>query len=180
MLLSGMWLPQVPDEALHQRYLVHFCISPFVLCFPVVLENSTMWVQNPGRDAACRPHWPPWIDETTSYGPTSKPVPLILNMFGDGLLAYTVYSFVFVALFNNGTNTLQVGHQILIRYRPQEEPNRDLTRFMGFICLTTLTRSIICSWVCMSWRLILSGFSGWYEMSRVVPSKPWLWVSPHW
>lgn len=76
------------------------------------------------------------IDEATSYAGASAHINPFLRSFGNGLLAYTLYSFVFVTLFNNGTNTLQVGRQILISYNPQEKPNLDLTRFMGVVCLT--------------------------------------------
>ena len=76
------------------------------------------------------------IDEATSYVVESAHIPPFLRAFGNGLLAYTIYSFVFVTLFNNGTNTLQVGRQILISYNLQEKPNRDLIRFIGVVCLT--------------------------------------------
>lgn len=58
---------------------------------------------------------------------------------GDGLLAYVIYAFIFVTLFNSGTNCMQVGREVLIAIKPDSSPDRDLIRFIGVFPL-----SIIC------------------------------------
>jgi amino acid transporter len=77
------------------------------------------------------------------------------RVLGDGLLAYTVYAFLFVGLFNSGTNVLQVGREILISIKPEQDPNRDLVRFIGVV-----TISIICLIQLFSSRAgrVLNGF----------------------
>jgi amino acid transporter len=57
------------------------------------------------------------------------------RIFGDGLLAYTVYAFLFVAVFNSGENLLWIGNEVLVAISPDETPNKDLTRFIGIFCL---------------------------------------------
>jgi amino acid transporter len=59
-------------------------------------------------------------------------------VLGDGLLAYTVYAFLFVGLFNSGTNVLQVGREVLIAIHPDQDPNRDLVRFIGIVTMSTI------------------------------------------
>lgn len=68
---------------------------------------------------------------------------LFSRIFGDGLLAYTCYAFLFVGVFNSGTNVLQIGRETLIALSPEKEPNADLVRFIGvfslmIICLIQL------------------------------------------
>ena len=77
------------------------------------------------------------------------------RVLGDGLLAYTVYAFLFVGLFNSGTNVLQVGREILIGIHPEQDPNRDLVRFIGIV-----TISVICLIQLFSSRAgrVLNGF----------------------
>jgi amino acid transporter len=70
----------------------------------------------------------------------------ISRILGDGLLAYTCYAFLFVGLFNSGTNCLQIGRETLIAIHPDEEPNGSLVRFIGvfalmMICLIQLFSS---------------------------------------
>jgi amino acid transporter len=56
---------------------------------------------------------------------------------GNGLFAYTVYAFIFVALFNSGTNCLQFGRQFLIGKspNPDKEVDDDLVRLIAIIVL---------------------------------------------
>jgi len=72
-----------------------------------------------------------------SYSPPRQG--LISRLLGDGLLAYTVYAFLFVAVFNSATNILQIGRQTLIAIHPDSPPNADLMRFIAVFAL-----SIIC------------------------------------
>ena len=61
------------------------------------------------------------------------------QVFGDGLLAYTVYAVLFCALFNSSTNALQVGREVLVAVRPQETtPQMDVLRLIGVFSLTIL------------------------------------------
>jgi len=76
------------------------------------------------------------IDEATSSNTSEQKG--ALHFCGNGLLAYTVYAVVFVTLFTNGTNTLQLGRLILISNKPEETPNLDLVRFIGMVCLTSV------------------------------------------
>jgi len=64
---------------------------------------------------------------------------LISRILGDGLLAYVVYAFLFVAIFNSCTNILQIGRQTLIAINPDTPTNPDLMRFIAVFAL-----SIIC------------------------------------
>lgn len=61
------------------------------------------------------------------------------RLFGDGLLAYIIYAFLFVGVFNSATNTLQIGREFLICISPNQNPNRHLVRFIGIVAF-----SIIC------------------------------------
>ena len=64
---------------------------------------------------------------------------ILSRLLGDGLLAYTIYAFLFVALFNSCTNVLQIGRQTLIAIHPDSPTNADLMRFIAVFAL-----SIIC------------------------------------
>jgi amino acid transporter len=68
---------------------------------------------------------------------------LLHRVFGDGLLAYVVYSLLFIGIFNSGTNSMQTGRMILLCIQAgpgQSAPdlNRDLIRFIGVVTLTIL------------------------------------------
>jgi len=73
------------------------------------------------------------------HNPPRQRQGLISRLLGDGLLAYTVYAFLFVAIFNSCTNILQIGRQTLIAISPGSPPNADLMRFISVFAL-----SIIC------------------------------------
>ncbi|KAI9744086.1 MAG: hypothetical protein M1818_002238 [Claussenomyces sp. TS43310] len=60
------------------------------------------------------------------------------RLMGDGLLAYTIYAFLFVGLFTSATNYLQVGREILISIEPDKTPNNDLIRFIGVVVLSII------------------------------------------
>jgi amino acid transporter len=64
--------------------------------------------------------------------------PFIRRFLGDGLLFYTVYAFLFVAFFNSGTNSLQIGRQILIAINPAGPFNTHLMRFIAIVALSIL------------------------------------------
>jgi amino acid transporter len=61
------------------------------------------------------------------------------RLFGDGLLAYIIYAFLFVGVFNSATNAQQIGRELLISISPNQDPNRHLVRFIGIVAF-----SIIC------------------------------------
>ena len=127
------------------------------LTYAAVLPHNTGELLN-----VCQPHLPFWssqqtintkqLDEAMSYDDSEAathniPQPRriqrrILKFFGNGLFAYIVYAIMFVALFNSGTNSLQLGHQVLIIYNDHptsEDVNQDL---IGFIAVTALT--VVC------------------------------------
>jgi amino acid transporter len=61
------------------------------------------------------------------------------KVFGDGLLAYTVYAVLFCALFNSSTNALQVGRETLVALRPEESsPQMDVLRLIAVVALSIL------------------------------------------
>jgi amino acid transporter len=63
------------------------------------------------------------------------------RLFGDGLLAYVVYAILFVAVFNSGTNAMQIGRMILLAIQADKsgmDVNRDLVRFIGVFALSLL------------------------------------------
>ena len=63
----------------------------------------------------------------------------ILRQLGNGMFAYTVYAIMFVTVFNSGTNSLQVGRQVLLCIEPhQKDPSRDLMRFIAIVSLTII------------------------------------------
>ncbi len=63
----------------------------------------------------------------------------ILRHLGNGLFAYTIYAILFITLFNSGTNSLQVGRQVLIAVNPREnDPNRHLIGFIAVVVLTVV------------------------------------------
>lgn len=71
---------------------------------------------------------------------TTRKEPSIRRHFGNGLLAYTVYAISFVVLFNSGTNSLQVGRQVLLCYEPHDgDPDQNVMRLIAMIGL-----SIVC------------------------------------
>ena len=59
---------------------------------------------------------------------------------GNGLFAYTIYAFLFVATFNSGTNCMQIAQQLLIAIRREDEfPEGGILRFSAVTAL-----SIVC------------------------------------
>lgn len=84
--------------------------------------------------------------------PSSPPVPIVRRnwlrrLLGDGLLPYVIYSLLFLAVFNSGTNSMQTGRMILLcidadKGNPggaQPDVNRDLLRFIGVFVLTIIS-----------------------------------------
>ncbi|KAF8864817.1 hypothetical protein BDZ45DRAFT_669190 [Acephala macrosclerotiorum] len=57
------------------------------------------------------------------------------RIFGDGLLAYTCYAFLFIGVFNSTTNIMQIGRETLIAISPDGNPNLNLLRFIGIFAL---------------------------------------------
>jgi amino acid transporter len=92
-----------------------------------------------GEGAIISNNGPPAAVQRVQTTKPSKIRVLFGRVLGDGLLAYTIYAFLFVGLFNSGTNVLQVGREILISIHPEQDPNRDLVRFIGIV-----TISVIC------------------------------------
>jgi amino acid transporter len=62
--------------------------------------------------------------------------PFIRRLLGNGLLFYTIYSFLFVAYFNSGTNSLQVGHQVLVAINPEYDVSHHWLRFIAIVVLS--------------------------------------------
>ena len=59
---------------------------------------------------------------------------------GNGLFAYTIYAFLFIATFNSGTNCMQIAQQLLIAIRREDEfPEASILRFSAVFAL-----SIVC------------------------------------
>ncbi|KAL6718835.1 hypothetical protein ACLMJK_003069 [Lecanora helva] len=88
-----------------------------------------------------------YLDEATSYDGqvqiTSRTAKkrryTIRRHLGNGLGAFTVYGIAFTILFNSGTNSLQIGWQILICVNPhEEEPHHDLVRFIAIVAFTSV------------------------------------------
>jgi amino acid transporter len=83
--------------------------------------------------------------------PLQNLVQLRRKLMGDGLLAYIIYSLMFIVFFNSATNSLQFGRMILMcinahkaddstkKSRADSDVNQDLMRFIGVTIL-----SIIC------------------------------------
>ncbi|KAF6513271.1 hypothetical protein HZS61_006596 [Fusarium oxysporum f. sp. conglutinans] len=83
--------------------------------------------------------------------PLQNLVQLRRKLMGDGLLAYIIYSLIFIVFFNSATNSLQFGRMILMcinahkaddstkKSRADSDVNQDLMRFIGVTIL-----SIIC------------------------------------
>lgn len=79
-------------------------------------------------------------NNSEAIAPDQRPLPatprgFITRILGDGLLAYTCYAFLFVGLFNSGTNVLQIGRETLIAIHPDEDPNGSLVRFIAVFAL---------------------------------------------
>ncbi|KAM6530406.1 hypothetical protein FALCPG4_008533 [Fusarium falciforme] len=90
--------------------------------------------------------------------PKANTPPAITRFLGDGLFAYITYSIAFVAFFNSGTNSMQIGRFLLLCIQDDKDTtsssteqenkaeqevsndiNQDLMRFIGVVTL-----SIIC------------------------------------
>jgi amino acid transporter len=91
--------------------------------------------------------------------PMQKIVKACRRFMGDGLLAYIIYSFMFMIFFNSATNSLQFGRMVLMSIEAhktdnttcidrrngtsannQSDPdiNQDLMRFLGVTVFTTI------------------------------------------
>ncbi|CZR51708.1 uncharacterized protein PAC_01585 [Phialocephala subalpina] len=62
----------------------------------------------------------------------------ISRIFGDGLLAYIVYAFLFIAVFNSATNCMLTAREILVARDPSTDQDRDLIRFIGVTVLSVI------------------------------------------
>ena len=72
-------------------------------------------------------------------GQASRTRSIWTRVFGDGLMAYTVYAVLFCAFFNSSTNALQVGRETLVAVRPEETtPQMDVLRLIAVVALSIL------------------------------------------
>lgn len=63
---------------------------------------------------------------------------IISRIFGDGLLAYILYAFLFVTVFNSATNCMLTARELLIARDPSTDQDRDLVRFIGVAVLSVI------------------------------------------
>ncbi|KAI6749337.1 hypothetical protein HG530_015176 [Fusarium avenaceum] len=85
------------------------------------------------------------MTNTASYGLWARFVQWRRKLMGDGLLAFIIYSLMFIVFFNSATNSMQFGRMVLLCINADQgvdnaivDVNNDLMRYIGVTILTVI------------------------------------------
>ncbi|KAK1994442.1 hypothetical protein LX36DRAFT_584345 [Colletotrichum falcatum] len=161
ILTLGLWgigfLYSVISMCIYLDYAVAFPFTGGELVYvsrcPFVTSSCFQSQSFDAGNFLYRNPWARCLDEITAYSGGEIPSsPFSASpsqrLAGDGILAYTVYSVLFVSIFNSGTNAMQFGRMVLLAINADtiHDPEvgdfspgeRHLLRFIGVVSLTAL------------------------------------------